>query len=56
MAEKLEIKNLSKSFLVSGRDVEVLKDIHLTIQEGEFVVIVGHSGCGKSTLLKILQV
>lgn len=54
MAEKLKVKNLSKSFLVSGRTVEVLKDIHLTIQEGEFVVIVGHSGCGKSTLLKII--
>lgn len=54
MAEKLKIKNLSKSFLVSGRNVEVLKDINLTIQEGEFVVIVGHSGCGKSTLLKII--
>ncbi len=54
VGEKLKIKNLSKSFIVSGRRIEVLKDINLTIQEGEFVVIVGHSGCGKSTLLKIV--
>ena len=34
--------------------MDVLKDINLEIEEGEFVVIVGHSGCGKSTLLKMI--
>ena len=34
--------------------MDVLKDINLEVQEGEFIAIVGHSGCGKSTLLKII--
>jgi multiple sugar transport system ATP-binding protein len=34
--------------------VEVLKDINLTVEEGEFVVFVGPSGCGKSTLLRVI--
>src|SRR5258708_12587957 len=33
---------------------EVLKDINLTIEKGEYVSIIGHSGCGKSTLLNIV--
>jgi putative ABC transport system ATP-binding protein len=50
----IEIKNLSKSFdVVKGR-VDVLKDINLEINPGEFVVIFGPSGCGKSTLLNTI--
>ena len=44
----------NKSFTVDGQKVDVLKDINLEVQEGEFIAIVGHSGCGKSTLLKII--
>ena len=33
--------------------MDVLKDINLEVQEGEFIAIVGHSGCGKSTLCKL---
>ncbi len=46
----LTLKNVYKSF---GK-VEVLKDINLTVEEGEFVVFVGPSGCGKSTLLRVI--
>lgn len=48
---EIHIKNLSKKF----GDLEVLKDINLNIQAGEFIAIVGHSGCGKSTLLRIIE-
>lgn len=54
MGKTLSIQNVNKSFTVDGQKVDVLKDINLEIQEGEFIAIVGHSGCGKSTLLKII--
>lgn len=50
----LVINHLNKKFDVDKKQVEILKDINLTIKKGEFITIVGHSGCGKSTLLKII--
>lgn len=44
----LEIKHIKKSF----GDVEVLKDISLTVEQGEVLGIIGPSGSGKSTLLR----
>ena len=38
----------------SGRRVEALKDIDLTVRQGEFISLIGPSGCGKSTLLRII--
>ena len=55
MGKTLSIQNVNKSFTVYGQKVDVLKDINLEVQEGEFIAIVGHSGCGKSTLLKIIN-
>lgn len=55
MANKvLETKNINKYFYDPVK-FKVLSDINLTINEGEFVSIVGKSGCGKSTLLYILS-
>ncbi len=46
----LSLKNVYKSF----GPVEVLKDINIDVEKGEFVIFVGPSGCGKSTLLRII--
>ena len=43
----IEINNLSLNF----GDVKVLKDLNLSVNKGEFLVLLGASGCGKSTLL-----
>jgi putative ABC transport system ATP-binding protein len=50
----IETTNLYKSFKLGELEVEVLKDINLIIQKGEFVSIMGPSGSGKSTLLYLL--
>ena len=46
----LSLSNISKSF----GEVEVLRDIDIEVEDGEFVVFVGPSGCGKSTLLRLI--
>ena len=46
----LEIKNVKKSF--NDSQLHVLKDISLTVAQGEVVAIIGPSGSGKSTLLR----
>jgi len=45
------LKNISKSF---DKDVMVVKDLSLTIEDKEFIVLVGPSGCGKSTTLRMI--
>lgn len=51
----LNMKNISKSFFTLEGEVEVLKDINLTLKEGEKIAIVGPSGCGKSTILNLIS-
>ncbi|HOJ78696.1 MAG TPA: ABC transporter ATP-binding protein [Bacillota bacterium] len=50
----IETKNLSKVYKLGEVETEVLKDINLTINQGEFISIMGPSGSGKSTLLYLL--
>jgi nitrate/nitrite transport system ATP-binding protein len=54
MSSYLKIDHVDKSFTRGSQQTEVLKDITLTIDRGEYVSIIGHSGCGKSTLLNIV--
>lgn len=51
----IEIKNACKGYGYNGSRSEVLKDINLSLEEGEFVVIVGYSGSGKSTLINLIS-
>jgi nitrate/nitrite transport system ATP-binding protein len=50
----LELWNLTKSFPAPSGPAVIVRDFNLTIDEGEFVTIIGHSGCGKSTVLSIV--
>lgn len=50
---QIKIENLSYSY--PGSKDKVLKQIHLEIEKGEFLAIVGNNGCGKSTLCKVLN-
>lgn len=50
----IEIKNLGKTYVLGELETEVLRGVNLTIEEGEFISIMGPSGSGKSTLMHIL--
>ncbi|WP_099189082.1 ABC transporter ATP-binding protein [Tepidibacter mesophilus] len=51
----VQINNLSMNYYTLEGELEVLKDINLTLEEGEILALVGPSGCGKSTIMNILS-
>ncbi len=51
----IEIKNVSKTFKVDGKDFEALKNISLKINDGDIYGIIGMSGAGKSTLVRCVN-
>ena len=61
MKEIMKVENLIRNYSKSGKskkesadDIKVLKGLNFTVEEQDFVGIMGKSGCGKTTLLKVL--
>lgn len=54
MTPILELTGVSKSFGRPHERTTILKDVNLTVQEGDFVSIIGYSGTGKSTLINLI--
>jgi nitrate/nitrite transport system ATP-binding protein len=54
MPAYLKLDHIGKTFTRGALATEVLTDITLRVDKGEFVAIIGHSGCGKTTLLNIV--
>jgi putative ABC transport system ATP-binding protein len=54
MASMISLKDITKTYHLGTIDVPVLKRINLSIEEGEYVAIMGASGSGKSTLMNII--
>jgi len=54
MAAMFTVEHLKKSFETENGTIEVIGDLSLSLEEGQFLCVVGPSGCGKTTLLKIM--
>jgi nitrate/nitrite transport system ATP-binding protein len=54
MSHYLLLDHIDKKFTRGSQETEVLKDVTLSVEQGEYVSIIGHSGCGKTTLLNIV--
>lgn len=50
----ITLKNINKSYWIGENQLHVLKDVNLTVKQGDFVTILGASGSGKSTLMNII--
>ena len=51
----LDIKNVTKVYPTKKGPFTVLDGVNLTVNQGEFICVIGHSGCGKSTLLNMVS-
>ena len=51
----IELKNISKTYYTSGNAVEAVKDVTLTVNDGDIFGIIGFSGAGKSTLVRCIN-
>jgi ABC-type nitrate/sulfonate/bicarbonate transport system ATPase subunit len=54
MPTKIEVRGLKKGFASDKGTLEVVENVSLRVQDGEFIAIVGPSGCGKSTLMNMI--
>ncbi|WP_313559878.1 ABC transporter ATP-binding protein [Ruminiclostridium cellobioparum] len=54
MAEILSMKNISKSYIMGSEELEVLHNVNMSVEPGEFLSILGPSGSGKSTMMNII--
>jgi putative ABC transport system ATP-binding protein len=54
MASMISLKDITKTYHLESLDVPVLKRVNLSIEQGEYVAIMGASGSGKSTLMNII--
>lgn len=54
MEKYVQLEQVNMRFVTKNGSFEALRDIDLTVQQGEFVTIIGHSGCGKSTVLNLI--
>lgn len=54
MKSLIEFKDVTKIYRVGEVDIKAIEDVSFTIDEGEFVVVLGASGAGKTTILNIL--
>lgn len=54
MSNVIELRSISKAFGSDYQSKKILKDINLTVESGEFVVLRGSNGAGKTTLLKVI--
>ena len=55
MSNIVEVRNLSKSFLTKDGRVDALRNIDLSVEQGDIYGIIGMSGAGKSTLVRCLN-